>query len=291
MRKFATLVALGLTVLTFAQVDPNRTVAIVNGEEIKGGEYYHRMEFLTGVGKLVDGTSFAEFPPGFLTLEQLITEKLVLQLAKQKGVLPTDADIDAEIASATADDPKYLEKWTTQGRTKEELVQQLRVNLAQFRLATRGITITDAEVDQFYNANPTLFTVPKQVDLKILAVNTKELADSADKDLAAGKSFEDVVKAYSLDISKNVGGDFGLRSWEDLSQQARDALVNVKEGGYTDWIVSGETRVRFKLNKVVAPVKKPLDAGLRKFIRHEQMLTKGRIANNLGKEKIGRAHV
>src|SRR4051794_21708042 len=77
-------------------VDATRVVATVNGVEIKGAEYYRRMEFLPGVGRNL-GDGFAEFPPGFLTLEQLITEKLVLQLAKDKGVFPTDVEVKAEL--------------------------------------------------------------------------------------------------------------------------------------------------------------------------------------------------
>ena len=52
-------------------VDPNRVVLVINGEEIKGAEYYRRMEYLPGVGSQM-GASFSDFPPGFLTIQQLI---------------------------------------------------------------------------------------------------------------------------------------------------------------------------------------------------------------------------
>ena len=76
----------------WSQVDPARVVAVINGEEIKGAEYYRRMEYLPGAGKML-GDRFAEFPPGFMAIEQIITERLVYQLAKQKHCLPTDAEI------------------------------------------------------------------------------------------------------------------------------------------------------------------------------------------------------
>jgi len=283
LRKFATLLAFGLAVYGAAQVDPNRTIVVVNGEEVKGAEYYRRMEFLPGVGKLFSG-SFAEFPPGFLTLEQIITERLVIQLAKEKGVLPTDAEVEAEVKAAETETPKDIEAWLAGGRTREELVYQTRYNLSQFRLYTRGITVTDGEVEKFYTDNPTLFTIPKQLDLKIIVVTSEDAAKAVDADLAAGKKFEDVSKERSVDVSKVTGGNYGKVSWDDLSKEARAALENVQVGQTTGWIVSQETRVKFLLAGVTPPAKRPLDAALKRSIRREQMLTKGRIANDVQKE-------
>ena len=79
--------ALCLAAFSNGQVDPNRTIATINGEAIKGLEYYHRMEFLPGVTKRYGGQAI-ESPPGFLTVVELIGEKLLLQLAKEKGVMP-----------------------------------------------------------------------------------------------------------------------------------------------------------------------------------------------------------
>ena len=51
----------------------------------------------------------AEFPPGFLTIERLITERLILQLATTKGVSPTAPEIENELKLRLQDDPKMLE--------------------------------------------------------------------------------------------------------------------------------------------------------------------------------------
>lgn len=283
MRKYSVFAFAALAAASFAQLDPARTVAIINGDEIRAAEYYRRMEFLSGVGKQV-GNSFAEFPPGFLTIEQMITERLLLQLAKEKGVLPTDAEVEAEVKLIEAEEPKTMQDWLATGQTRAEFVNVTRYTLTQFRLTTRGINITNAEVDKFYNDNPTLFTMPKQVGLRILVVNTEEAAKAADAELTAGKKFEDVVKAHSIDLSKSTGGDFGMRAWDELSEQARKALESVQVGQSSTWLVNGATRVKFQVTSVIAPKKQVLDDKLRRLIRREQMLTKGRIANNITKE-------
>ena len=189
-----------MTGIAFAQVDPNRVVATVNGVEIKGDEYYHRMEFLPGVGKNM-GDGFAEFPPGFLTLEQLITEKLIFQLAKDKGVMPTDADVQDELRYRLHLNPKLQEDWRASGRTDAELNYQIKFDLAQFDILTAGITVTDQEVEKFYKDNPKQFTSPMLVTLRVIVVRTQPDADAVDKDLASGKTFPDVAKARSADVT------------------------------------------------------------------------------------------
>lgn len=283
MRMISMLALTALGAMTMAQLDPNRTVAVINGEEIKAAEYYRRMEFLGGVGKQV-GNSFAEFPPGFLTIEQIITERLILQLAKEKGLLPTDAEVEAEVKQVETNEPTTLANWIATGQTRSEFASMTRYTMAQFRLTTRGINITDAEVEKFYKDNPTLFTAPKQVQLRIVVVNSDDAQKAVDAELSAGKKFEDVVRAHSIDLSKSNGGDFGFRSWEELSEQARKALESVQAGQNSAWVVSGPTRVKFHVVSVIAPKKQALDAATRRLIRREQMLTKGRIANNLSKE-------
>jgi parvulin-like peptidyl-prolyl isomerase len=273
---------------TRAQVDPGKTVATVNGEAIKGEEYYRRMEFLPGIGKK-DGDSFFEAPPGFLTLEQLITEKLVMQLAKQKGVFPSDLQVQAELKARQEDNPNLLKDWTTNGRTPEELSSQIRFELAQFNIETFGITVTDSEVQKFYTEHPTMYTNPKQDKLRIIVVQDAASRASVDKALAAGTAFADVAKQYSVDITKVAGGDLGQVPHDFLSQSAKDALAKVKIGQSTDWISSetndNQTRfVKFLLVDVVPESKMTLDAKLKRQIRKQRLIDLGQVKNDIRKD-------
>lgn len=274
-----------LSAFASAQLDPNKVILTVNGEDVKAGEYYRRMEFLPGVGKML-GNSFVQAPPGLLTIDQLVTERLVFQQAKELGVYPSDAEVSDEIAYNTRVDANYMKSWTDSGRTMEELQYQVRFSLAQFKLVSRGITFTDAEVKKFYDDNIALFTVPKQVTLQVIAVNTEELANKVDSDLKAGKSFEDVAKAYSLDVSSAVGGDFGKRSYDDLAIVVRKQLDKIKVGGVTDWIIddTNKTRIKFKLVAADPAVVKPLDADLKRRIRRDQLMVRGNIRNDIRKQ-------
>jgi foldase protein PrsA len=287
-KKMLAALLLAVTASAFAQVDPNKTVVIVNGEEIKGAEYYRRMEFLPGVGKK-DGETFFEAPPGFLTLEQLITEKLVMQLAKQKGILPVDAEVENELKIRMEDNPKLLTEWASMGRAPEELKTLVRYELAQFKIQTFGITVTDQEVEKFYKDNPTIYSLPKRAKLRVIVVESEADRSAVDKDLAAGKAFAEVAKERSLDLSKLKGGDYGEVPYEFLNTPARTEVEATKIGGVTNWVSSqtpsGNTRyVKFQVVDVLPEKRLDLDVKLKRNIRRKMMLDRGRVKNDVRQE-------
>ena len=280
--------ALVVASMAHAQVDPNRTIATINGDPIVGSEYYRRMEFLPGVGKM-SNQAFFEAPPGFLTLEQLITERLVLQLAKQKGVYPSDPEVEAELKARQEDDPGFLAAWTKGGHTPEELKKQVRYELAQFKIQSFGITVTDQEVDKFYKDNPTMYTNPKQVKLRVIVVNDAAAKTTVDKELGAGKAFADVAKQYSTDASKAIGGEFGTVPIAFLNTATQTAVNAVKVGQSTTWVEStsqeGQTKyVKFLVEDLIAEAKMTLDASLKRNIRKRMMLDRGAVKNNIRTE-------
>ncbi|HJP82260.1 MAG TPA: peptidyl-prolyl cis-trans isomerase, partial [Fimbriimonadaceae bacterium] len=234
LKNFWIAVAIAASAVATAQVDVNRTVVVVNGEEIKGGEYYHRMEYLTGVGKPMN-SGVAEFPPGFLTIEQLITERLIFQLAKNKGVMPTEPEVDNELKLRIEDDPKLLETWINSGRSEDELRYAIRLDLAQFKVSTAGINLTDQEVEAHYKQNPAMYTTPKKVKLSVIVVRDADAVQKVDAALKAGKSFAETAKLYSEDLTKGVGGELGNINYPALSETVRAALDQIKIGQTTDW--------------------------------------------------------
>lgn len=290
MTKFlAAALAATLATVSFAQVDPARIVATVNGEEIKGGEYYRRMEYLPGVAKPM-GRSYAEFPPGFLTIEQLITERLVFQLAKEKGALPTDLEVDAELKTRQEDNPKYLEQWTANGRTLDELKYQIRYELTQFKIQTFGVTITNQEIDNHYKSAIAQYTMPKQAKLRVIVVQSEGDRDTVDAALKSGKAFPEVAKQYSKDVSRLQGGEYGTVPYGYLNTQVKTAVEAVKIGQTTGWLTSTKdnqtTYLKFLLEDVVPESKLPLDAKLRRNIRRTLMLNVGQNKNNIQKEMV-----
>ena len=289
--KFTLSAALAALVATaaFGQVDLNRTVAVVNGEEIKGGEYYHRMEYLPGVGKRM-GSAYSELPPGFLTIEQLITDHLVLQLAKEKGVLPTDMEVEAEYRVRKDDTPNLDTLWTATGQSLDDLRYQIRLDVAKFKIQTFGITITNQEIDTFYKEHPTEFTIPKRYQLRVIVVGTAADRDAVDKALAAGTKFPDVASQYSMDVSKTGGGEYGTVPETALAATFKNAVDATKIGATTSWITSAPqgggdpSYIKFLVEDVKKQELIPLDDKIRRQTRRRLMMDRGAVKNNIEQE-------
>jgi len=281
--KSLALSLLALSTLASAQVDPNRTVAVVNGEEIKGAEYYRRMEFLPGVGKRI-GNAIAEATPGLLTIDTLINERLMFQLAKEKAIVVTDAEVQAELQKRQADNPTLLQNWLANGRTQEEFTHLLRVEIVQFKLQTNGITITDQEVEKFYKDNPTRFTTLKSAQLRVIAVDSEELKQKVDAALAAGQKFPDVAQAFSIDLTKSRGGQLGRPVLSLLPTPVQNAIAAVKIGETTAWVLTDSVWTKFLLEDVFPERLLPLTDTLKAQVRRQLMLDKGAVRNDLQKQ-------
>jgi hypothetical protein len=284
LKKILTTCTLALLALSsFAQVDPNRVVVTVNGEEIKGAEYYRRMEYLPGVGRRY-GDRFAEFPPGFMTIEQLVTEKLVYQLAKSKGCLPSDQEIQTEFEKLKKETPKYVDQWIESGRLMDDLLNQLKYDLAQFKIVTNGIIVTDNEVKDFYKTHPDIFTIPKRVKLRVIVVDTEAKMADVDKALASGTPFADVAKTYSLDVTKVAGGEYGTVPLTNMTESVRKAIEETKITQTTKWISSdakNSNYIKFLVEDILAEVLLPLDENAQRSTRRRMMLERGSKKNNI----------
>lgn len=284
MKAFTIFCAAALaTVAAHAQVSPDRVLIVVNGEAIKGRQYYTRMEVLPGVGRLV-GEKFVPANPGFLTLQQLISEKLMIQLAKQQGVSPTQAEIDAGFNAQVKQNPKILEAFKTLGMTDEDLKYDIMMQLCEFKITTKGITITDQEIEKFYKDHvSTDFTLPKRYLLRVISVRDDEGQKKVDSALAAGKNFGDVAREHSIDSNSFNSGVYGEIEEAALTGKIKDAVLKTKKGSVTEWLVSDTIRAKFWVENVYDPKVVPLEDGLKREIRQRLMIDRGSVKNNMVK--------
>lgn len=282
MRTLLWTVAAWAAAVTPAQgIDLSKPVVVVNGQAISYGTYYRRMEGLQGFGRRV-GQNFVPASPGFLTLQQLINEALIVELAVDKGVAPTDQEIEAEYQTMKAADPQRVQdilKYTAE----EEVRRQIRIQLSEFKLQTMGINIGDQQVESFYKEHPTMYTTPKTIDLYAIAVETAEQQDAVDKKLGSRTSFTDVAKELSTDLSKNAGGFLGRVVESGLPDRIRTKVENLKEGESTTWVDADAMKYKYYVGKIYPEKLSPLTPELRKAIRQRLMVDRGVIKNDLNK--------
>ena len=228
------------------------------------------------------GARFIESWPGYLALQQLINERLMLQIAKEKNVYPKDADVTAELDLRLKNTPTLLESLAKVGITKADLERQVRVDLAEFNITTMGVNVTDQEIEQHYKDNPTRFTVPKRYKLRLIAVSEDKKAQ-VDSALAGGKPFADVARDMSSDPSALQGGALGEIPATAFAEVVTKLLDATKIGSTTEWIKGTSGWFKFLLEDVKASEKIPLDANTKAQLRRSLMLDRGRVRNNLDK--------
>lgn len=275
--------ALLLSCLTtaFAQVDAERVVATVNGQPISGRIYFSRMEVLPGLGQIGPGNSFVPIVPGYLTLRRIVDEMLVIQLAEERGVAPTESEIEAEMQMRIDEDPDVIGQLLALGFTEADYRYNVILQMSQFKIESEGITITDFQVEKQYEDNRLRYTLPKRYHLRLIRVDSDDAKPAVDAAISAGRSFDDVAKEFSSDISRFKSGDIGFILEQEMQPDVREALVETLEGGTTEWVSAGDVWLKFKIEEVLPAETLELDARLKKRIREQMMLEAGRAKINI----------
>ncbi len=170
-------------------------VGAINGVPIKDYTLYHYLEKSTGRA----------------VMEQLVQDELALQFAKKKGVPPSDAEVDKRY-DKQAKGRDFDLRIANIGWTPEDVRRLLRVRVAQANVVKQGVSVTDAEVRGYYNANinhgnaTAQYYTPESVQVAAIVTGKETKARQALRDLNDGVRFDTVVNKYSEDTSRKTGG-------------------------------------------------------------------------------------
>jgi len=156
---------------------------------------------------------------GRLVLQQLMQNLIVEGLAQDEGVAPTDAEVNAQFNNIkliqNARNIKPFEQALSEAGLSQQLFEDLQIKpqLSQLKLLTKGVTITDEEIQSYYNVNKDKqFTKPARVHIKRIVVATLPEAQAITKEIAGGKTFESEV-SKTLDKT-TLDGD--VNQWVPL---------------------------------------------------------------------------
>jgi len=242
-----------------------KVVAVVNGEKITKEELRSEAEKVAGKDVLVN----------------LIREKLILQAAKKEGVYPSNEEVEKELEFRKRENPNFMEDLKKQNMTLEEYKKQLIESLAEINLITKGINVTDKEIeDAFKKYKPML----DRVRLRWIVNVSEEEIKKAKEKLDAGAFFETVAKDSSQDTTtKDKGGDMGyvsIANLRALSPKIADLAMTLPLGKVSDIIKISNAYVIIRVeDRRIAT----LDSW-RDFLRRSVMLEK---ANKEGRaEKV-----
>ncbi len=172
-------------------------VATVNGQPISRSTFDSRLE---------------ASPMGRTVLQQLVQETLIEQYAKNNNISVSNADIDARETQIKANFPSgsWDEMLKSRGLTEADVRSALREQLILDKALSKDVTISPAQIRDYFNKNRASFDKPEQVTARHILVPNLALANTVEADLKAGQSFAALAKKYSTDPgSKDKGGELG----------------------------------------------------------------------------------
>jgi foldase protein PrsA len=132
--------------------------------------------------------------------------------AAKQHIAVTDAQVQQAFTTAKNQQfpsgSGYQSFLSQTGQTQQDILYRFRINaIVQKLVAKHNTTVTEQQIEAYYNSHPTQFGTAETRDMRIVLAKTAADADAAKKALQSGQSWSTVAKKYSIDpTTKNTGG-------------------------------------------------------------------------------------
>lgn len=202
--------------------DDDDVVARVNDEVITKDDLYNT---------LVDAN-------GKQALDSLIADKIVELEVEKQDIQVTDENIQEEMKKYIdqyGDESTFEQALSMYGYTLEDIKSDIQKNLEIRALLEPEITITDEELENYFEENKGSLGEPEQVEASHILVDTEETALEVKGKLDSGEDFAELAKEYSTDTSNNEqGGDLGFFGRGEMVTAFEDAAFSMGIGEISD---------------------------------------------------------
>ena len=179
----------------------DKVIAIVNGHEIRVSEVQMATDDI--IGQLPDMPPKLRYP---FVVEYLIERHLLAQYAVKEGIAETE---------------EY--------KRRLALYQAKALRDAYFFQKIRPM-VTEEDIKKVYDEEAAKLQQTERVRARMILVATEKEAQDIEKMLADGQKFEDLAKKYSLDGSKDYGGDLGYFTAAEMVPEFSKAVFALKVG-------------------------------------------------------------
>lgn len=179
----------------------DKTIAIVNGHEIKVSEVQMATDDI--LGQLPDLPPKLRYP---FVVEYLVERHLLAQQAVKEGV---------------ADTEEY--------KRRLALYQAKALRDAYFFQKIRP-QVTEEQIKAAYDEEAAKVAQTERIRARHILVGTEKEAKEILDRIGAGEKFEELAKKYSLDGSKDYGGDLGYFTAPEMVPEFSKAAFALKAG-------------------------------------------------------------
>jgi foldase protein PrsA len=176
------------------------------------------------------------------------------------GIKVTDQEVQTQLDQLKqqffqGDEEKYKAELAKQGLTDEDVRAELRTRVLTnkiYEAVTKKVTVTDADIQAYYEKNPTQYQQPASREVRHILVKSEAQAQKLHDQIAAGADFAKLAKKYTQDqASKADGGKF--TAFKGRTVQPFDEFVfSAKTGELSDPI---KTEFGWHIIEVLSAVK------------------------------------
>ena len=253
-------------------------VARVNGKDIMTAQLEKQFQ---------NRLNGAEQPPSaeeaqdlkLQVLNQLINDQILLEMASTAGLSATDAEVDVKFNEFKNQytEEKFKDLLKEQKMTIDDIRNELRKSITIDKLVNKEITskisVTDAEIKNFYEKNKESFNLPESYHIAHILVTpvadpdlrngknddakspdeAKQKAARLLREVQGGRDFATVAKESSEDPSSGPnGGDLNfqpLQAIENIDPRLAQAVQKMRAGETFPQVI--ETRFGFHILKLM----------------------------------------
>src|SRR3954452_982807 len=202
------------------------------------------------------------------TLQFLISSQWLTQETAKRKITATDKEVQTTFQQQKkqsfpkeADYQKFLQ---TSGQSETDLLYRVKLSVLTNKLQQSIVkdkgTVTDAQIQDYYNKNKQRFAQPETRDLEVVLAAKKAKADAALKAVKSGTPWAKVAKQYSSDdASKSQGGKLPGVTKGQQEKSFDAAIFSAKKGVITGPVKTQFGYYVFRVTKVKPAKQQSLD--------------------------------
>jgi len=251
----------------------DRIIAVVNGEiitssDLQSAAAQSRLGLLT---LSPEGMTSQRPSSEQEILEQLINQRLQLQIARKRGITVGPEEIEKAVADVklkngiTTDSAlqrALQEERTDLGQYKNGLKDQIMIVKLVNREVKSGVVLSDVEIRSYYADHSNQFLTPMQYRLHQIyiplsqpdpAQTAEQTARDVEEQLKNGADFQALVKRYSSGPEVKDNGDLGAVRADKMIPEIRQAIESLKPGEFSSPDKTPSAVHIFRLDEIQPP--------------------------------------
>lgn len=214
VKKYILTLAIVGIVMGLAACTSEELVARVGKEKVTKEEFYNELVAQNGPQ----------------VLESLIADKLRVIEVKEQNINISKDELDAELENYKefyGGEEGFQAALTYFRLTEESIREDLREGLELEILVKPYVTITDEEINTYFEENKESLNQGEEVKASHILVETEEEANEIKEKLNQGEDFAELAKEHSFDGSSTAGGDLGYFGRGEMVKEFEDVAFSL----------------------------------------------------------------